>query len=62
MNPVEQEPQKTIHVGIGGAKCQRKPGEVSQVPGSTPFSAVLIRCQLTRWDRKLANDRQCEKN
>jgi len=47
MNPVAQESRKTIHVGIGGAKYQRKQAEVSLVPGSTLFSAVLICCQLT---------------
>ena len=35
---------------------------MSQVLGLTVFSAVLIRCQVTPWDRNLANDRQWEKN
>jgi len=56
----EQKSLKTTHVGIGGANSKGSRAKWSQVPGSNALSVVLIRCQLTRWDRKPANDCQCE--
>jgi len=60
MNPVEQEPQKITHIEIGGAitKGSRANYLNFRINALSGQSDSLPTCS---WDRKLANDRQCEK-
>jgi hypothetical protein len=60
MNPVEQEPPKTIHVGIGGANTKEAGCSVAG-SGSNALFGPSDLLQLSPWDRKLAYDSQRKK-